>query len=72
MEARQSLDMVTHRLQNALSEHMEIRDERDKLRLEAVAFANKVDTAQQDMARNVEFWCWERDAMLGVGRVHSE
>lgn len=72
MEARQSLDVVTQRLQNALSEHMAVRDERDTLRLEAIASANKVDTAQQDMARNVEFWCWERDAMLGVGRLQSE
>jgi hypothetical protein len=58
--------MLSERFQGALSEHMAVRDERDALKLEAAAAAYKMDTAKQDMERNVQFWCWERDAMLGV------
>ncbi len=63
-EARTNLDLLAQQLESTVKALGDAREKQDALLLERDYLANRLDAAEQDSKRKIDFWSWERDAML--------
>jgi hypothetical protein len=64
LEARTNLDLLAQQLESTVNALGDAREKQDALLLERDNLAHRLDTAEQDSKRKIDFWSWERDAML--------